>query len=115
MTDIPASLALALGCLVGGLVYAPVKRWLTTLWGTLSDPARRARSGRGSSLKLLLIFATMHPAPWLLLIGLPYAVYVLWNDPLRWMWCCVLLGALLAAAVCAVFESWTARRRAARG
>ncbi len=99
MNEVPAGYALLLGGFIGLLLYGPVKRWLITLRKTLRE--RSARSGdqpKGSGA-LLVIFATMHPAPWLLVIGLPYAVYRLWNDPLRLMWACLLAGAVIGPLV----------------
>ncbi len=109
MNAIPDYAALLLGCAIGLIVYGPVKRWLFTLRRTLRDPARRAGGGRQGTGKLLLIFATMHPAPWLLLIGLPYGAYRLWMDPLRGMWFLFLAGLLLAPALFALYE-WRAAR-----
>lgn len=108
VTGIPLYFAFPLGCLMGLLLYGPVKRWIVTLRRTLLDISRRRGTQRNGTVKLLVIFATMHPAPWLLLIGLPYGVYRLWLDPLRPMWSCVLAGALLAPALFALYESRTA-------
>jgi hypothetical protein len=96
MNEVSPAFALLLGAVIGLLLFGPVQRWVATLVHTLRE--RRARDGehRKGSGALLLIFATLHPAPWLLLLGLPYAVYRLWSDPLRWMWACLLAGALCA-------------------
>ena len=97
---VPTYFALLLGAAIGLLVYGPVRRWAAGLRQAVRDRRARAR-GRRNSLALLFIFATMHPAPWLLLLGLPYAVYRIATDPLRATWLCILAGALLAAFLAA--------------
>jgi len=106
VNSIPLSAALVLGAVLGLLVYGPVQRWLVTLLRTLRDPRRRTSF-------LMAIFATLHPAPWLLLIGLPYGAYRLWSDPLRGMWACVLTGALATTGVVALVQSRARRRHEA--
>lgn len=120
--DVPLSVALLLGSFIGLLLYGPVQRWICTFARTLRESRRPRRPGSAAAAgeprkrtgALLLIFATMHPAPWLLLVGVPYALYRLWNDPLRLMWACLLAGALLAPALLALGEAalrWRVRRQ----
>jgi hypothetical protein len=93
--SIPPVFALGLGCLIGLLLHGPIERWLRTLVRTLRTRADPDSGRAARATGLLLIFATLHPAPWLLLVGLPYAGYRLWSDPLRMLWACLLTGALL--------------------
>jgi hypothetical protein len=102
--DVPPVIALLIGSLIGGLLYGPVRRWVVTLTTTLRERAHHPGSRKAGSTKLLLIFATMHPAPWLLIIGLPYGVYRLWSDPLRVTWACLLAGAALGALLMLGYE-----------
>jgi hypothetical protein len=99
VTDIPPYTAFALGCLIGLLVGRPVTRWVVALRREILDRRRRPGGQGRDSLKLLLMFATLHPAPWLLLVGLPYLGYRLWSDPPRPMWMWLIAGALLAPAL----------------
>ncbi len=95
---VPIWFALLLGAAIGALMVGPVQRWIVALRRAIRIQRQRT-GGRKSSLALLFIFATMHPAPWLLALGLPYGVYRVLTDPLRATWLLVLSGALLAAVV----------------
>ena len=115
--DVSPAFALALGCVIGALLYGPVKRWILTLTRTLRARAARGERRAAGSSALLLIFATLHPAPWLLLAGLPYAVYRLWSDPLRVIWASLLAGMLLSALLALLYAAAGRMRgrRVARG
>lgn len=108
--DIPLPCAALLGIVIGLLLFGPLRRWVITFGRTLRERRQRRGAQRQGTGALLLIFATLHPAPWLLLIGLPYGIFALWNDPLRVLWGTVLAGALLGPAALALYEA--ARRRA---
>jgi|GEM_PF-3488315 len=101
---IPSYFAFALGCVIGLLIYGPVKRWIVGLRQAIRDRRQQSGSQRKGMLALLVIFATGHPAPWLLLVGLPYGFYRLWNDPLWPMWLWLLAGALLAPVFFTIFD-----------
>jgi len=103
--DVPPLIAVLIGTLIGALLYGPVRRWVGTLLRTLRERARNPQSRRPGSTKLLLIFATLHPAPWLILIGLPYGIYRLWSDPLRMTWGCLLAGSILGALLMVAYEA----------
>jgi hypothetical protein len=92
VTGIPPYLALLLGCLIGLLGYGPVSRWFTTLQQAIDDQMERPDEQRKDSRTLLLIFATLHPVPWLLLLGLPFALYQVAFSPLRSMWLWLFAG-----------------------
>jgi len=106
--DVPPAIALLIGALMGVLLYGPIRRWITTLVRTLRERGRSKgnedHSSAGST-KLLIIFATLHPAPWLILIGLPYGLYRLWSDPLRVIWGSLLAGSILGALLMVAFEA----------
>jgi len=105
MPAISPIFAFAIGCVIGLLVYSPVRHWVATLRRTIRERAKSAGSQRKDSPALLVIFATMHPAPWLLLVGIPFAVYSLWHDPLRVMWLWVLGGAVTAPALLSLYRA----------
>jgi hypothetical protein len=106
--DIPPYCVAFLGMMIGLLLSGPVQRWTGTLRRTLRERRRLGpRKGRGA---LLLIFSTMHPAPWLILIGVPFALYRIWVDPLRLTWTWLLTGMLLGPALALAFQAATARR-----
>ena len=110
MNDVSPGFALLLGAVIGVLLYGPIQRWVLTFRRTLRERAAQGAGQRPASKALLLIFATLHPAPWLLIIGLPYAVYRLWYDPLRVTWACLLAGGVAGALLVAAFEAWTRTR-----
>jgi hypothetical protein len=110
MNAVPGPLAFLIGGLVGALVYPPTRRWLATLVRTIQEAQQASQGAARRSGKLLAIFITMHPAPWLILLGIPYALYRAWTDPLRAMWLCLLAGAILVPAVMGIAEA----RRAGR-
>ena len=103
--DVPPVIALVIGAMIGVLLYGPLRRWVVTFARTLRERARNKDGQRPGSTKLLLIFATLHPAPWLILVGLPYGIYRLWSDPLRATWGCLLAGAILGALLTVAFEA----------
>ncbi len=107
--DIPLPWAAVLGIVIGLLLYGPLSRWLVTFVRALRERRRRRGAQRAGAGALLVIFATLHPAPWLLLLGLPYGVYALWSDPLRVLWATLAVGAILGAAAVAIIA--TLRRR----
>ena len=109
--DVPPAIALLIGAMIGVLLYGPLRRWVTTFARTLRERARNKDGQRPGSTKLLLIFATLHPAPWLILVGLPYGIYRLWSDPLRLTWGCLLAGSILGALLMAALGAF-ARSRA---
>jgi hypothetical protein len=105
VTDIPPILALLLGCLVGFLVYSPVRRWLVTLRKVMRQQRDAPDARRRDSGTLLAIFTTMHPAPWLLLMAVPFALYCFWSGQLRPMWLAFLGGILVALALMRLVEA----------
>jgi hypothetical protein len=110
MTGLPPYLALLLGCLIGLLGYGPVKRWLVTLRQAIDDQMERPDEQRKDSRALLLIFATMHPVPWLLLLGIPFALYQVAFSPLRSMWLWLFAGVAVGVVPIHFFETMSAAR-----
>lgn len=110
MTGIPPYLALLLGCLIGLLGYGPVSRWFVTLRQGIDDQMERPDEQRKDSRTLLLIFATMHPVPWLLLLGVPFALYQIAFGPLRSMWLWLFAGVGLGAVPLYLYGSFSAAR-----
>ncbi len=108
--DVPPLIALLVGALIGVLLYGPLQRWIVTFARTLRARSRNKEGQRPGSTKLLVIFATLHPAPWLILVGLPYGIYRLWSDPLRFTWACLLAGSILGALLMVAFGAWTRSR-----
>lgn len=103
--EVPPAIAFLIGAAIGVLLYGPLRRWIVTLVRTLRERARNKDGQRPGSTKLLLIFATLHPAPWLILVALPYGIYRLWSDPLRLTWGCLLAGSILGALLMVAFEA----------
>jgi hypothetical protein len=109
MIGIPSYLAFLLGGLFGVLVYGPIKRWIVGLRRALRDQARPS-AGSSRQSPLLLIFMTMHPAPWLLILGTLFAGYQLAFGPLPWMWLQMIGGIMLGATLTLLFETRLAKR-----
>jgi hypothetical protein len=110
VTGIPPYLALLLGCLIGLLGYGPVSRWIGTLRQAIDDQMERPDEQRESSRTLLLIFATMHPVPWLLFLGIPLALYQIAFGPLRSMWLWLFAGICLGVVPLFLYGSISAAR-----
>ncbi len=99
---------LPVGCVFGLAIYPPVARWLGLCHRLLFT--RQGRADITSTRQKLLLGAIallMHPAPWLLLVGVPYAAWRLWSDPTGPLWLWFAAGALLAGA-----GAWLWGRRA---
>lgn len=109
MNPVPAPLALAIGALFGALVYPPVRRWIDGLRRAIREAQDAPESAPRPKARLLAIFVTMHPAPWLILIGIPYVLYRAWTDPFKAMWL-----ALLAGAIGVPLLMWRAQARRQR-
>lgn len=109
MAGVSPLFAFLLGAAIGVLSYGPFKRWLIGLKRASLDQMRRPHAQREDSQALLLMFATLHPAPWLLILGIPVALYQLVFGPLRWIWCCLVAGAAVAAALIVIHERILAR------
>lgn len=110
MIGLPPYLAYLLGGMVGALGYGPVTRWVTSLRRALADQMQRPDAQRKDARALLLIFATMHPAPWLFILGVPFALYQLILGPLPWMWLRLIAGVLVGVALVFVYEAKFAGR-----
>ena len=110
MTGVRSDLAFVIGLMIGLAVYGPAKRWVIGLRNALAALLKRPDQRRAHTMKLLFIFVTMHPVPWLIGIGVPFALYRILVDPLRAMW--LWLSAGVAVAVVAMI--WYDSRYAAR-
>jgi hypothetical protein len=110
MTALPPHLAFALGGVIGIVSLGPIMRWIAGLRRATADQAEQPDSGRGDSRLLLLIFTTMHPAPWLLGLGVPFALYQLTLGPLPMMWLRLIAGVLIGLALGFLYETRIAGR-----
>ena len=110
MTGIPPYLAVPLGCVLGLLGYGPVTRWIGVMRRARERDFQVPNAQRKASQMMLFMFATMHPAPWLLIVAVPFALYEVVFDPLRWMWLWVIAGAVLAVALLMLYDARKAGR-----
>jgi sterol desaturase/sphingolipid hydroxylase (fatty acid hydroxylase superfamily) len=115
MIGIPTHWAFLVGVMTGVLGYGPVKRWWLSLRQALADQFDRPDEQRKDSRTLLLIFATMHPAPWLFLLGIPFAAYQLAFGPLPGMWMWTIAGIVVGVALMLVYDFRFAVRTRAQG
>ena len=119
MSGVRPDIAFLIGLMIGAAIYGPSRRWILGLRGAIrglrADPDRQRRH----TLKLLFIFVTMHPVPWLILIGVPFAAYRILVDPRRMMWLSLSGGVTLAIIAWAAYDAWVAaqsrRSSGARG
>jgi hypothetical protein len=105
MIAIPPWFAFLLGAAIGVLSYGPVKRWMIGLQRARVDQAAAPDTQSAQTRALLVIFTTMHPAPWLLILGVPVAAYQLLFGPLRVAWLWLILGVLTGVAAIFLYES----------
>jgi hypothetical protein len=110
MSGIPPYMAFLLGTVIGIASYGPVKRWVAGLRRARAAQAERPDAQREDSRLLLLIFATMHPAPWALIFGVPFALYQLTLGPLPMMWLRLIAGMTMVMALIFVYENKLAGR-----
>jgi hypothetical protein len=99
MIGLPTHLAFLIGVMTGLLGYGPVNRWWSSLRRELVAQAERPEAQHKDSRKLLFIFATLHPAPWLFILGVPFALYQLLFGPLPRMWLWLTVGVMLGVAL----------------
>jgi len=105
MTGVRGDLAFLIGLMIGFAVYGPAKRWVIGLRRALDDLLQRPDRRRGHTMKLLFIFVTMHPVPWLIGVGIPFALYQIVVDPLRIMWMWLSIGVAVATAAMIVYDA----------
>jgi len=105
MTGVRSDLVFAIGLMIGFAVYGPAKRWLVGLRKALADLLNRPDRRRAHTMKLLFIFVTMHPVPWLIGVGVPFALYQILMDPLRTMWLWLSAGVAVAVGAMVVYDS----------
>ena len=110
MIGIPPYLAFLLGGVFGVLVYGPIKRWIVGLRRALRDQAGQPAGPSKQPQLLLLIFTTLHPAPWLLILGALFAGYQLAFGPLPRMWLQMIGGVLIGITLTLLCETQLARR-----
>jgi hypothetical protein len=109
MAGLPPHLAFLLGGLIGVVCYGPAKRWIVTMQWAFRDESERPGAQRDDSRLLLLIFATMHPAPWLFILFAPIALYQLALGPLPLMWLRLIVGIMMGIALILLYDSKWAR------
>jgi hypothetical protein len=84
------------GLIAGTLVVKLVIHWVALLMTGLGrDPGSTSLPQKRMSI-WPLIFAVIHPVPWLLLLGMPYGIYHLAENPPAPGWFWFLGGALFA-------------------
>jgi apolipoprotein N-acyltransferase len=103
MDDVPAFIALFPGILLGSLLLTFVFHWVRLFLSAIGrNPEEKGipdRAGRN----WMLLFSVIHPVPWLLLLGLPYATYSFFSDPPGAGWTWFIGGAALSVVM--VFAS----------
>jgi hypothetical protein len=116
MGSLPAFFVAPLGVLAGLFGVLFVGHWVTLVLGALGITARTTpdRTARTPS-KVGLILAVLHPAPWLLLVGVPYGAIQLLQHPLGAEWKWFIGSAVVSMVVGGTFAAVTGRRAAGRG
>jgi hypothetical protein len=105
MTGVRSDLVFVIGLMIGFAVYGPAKRWVIGLRNALTDLLNRPERRRAHTMKLLFIFVTMHPVPWLIGVGVPFALYRILVDPLRTTWLWLSAGVAIAVAAMIWYDS----------
>jgi hypothetical protein len=111
MAGIPPYFAFLLGGVIGLAGYGPVKRWIGGLRRAREQAERPDAQGNDSQL-LLVIFTTMHPAPWIFVVGVPFALYQLTFGPVPLLWLRLMVGMLIGIALILLYETLIRRVRA---
>ena len=88
--------AFFLGIGVGSLVLKIVLHWLALLLAAMGRDIGNPAPQKTSAKKWPLIFAIVHPVPWALLLGLPYGIYLLVQNPPTSGWISFLAGIAFA-------------------
>jgi hypothetical protein len=110
MAGISPVIGFALGALVSALIYGPVVRWLTSLIRNLVSAEGRRETRRRGTWKLLLIFVTLHPVPWLFILGVPFVMYQLVRSPLHLLWLWMIVGGAVGAVLMFLYQTALRRR-----
>jgi len=103
------------GMLAGSLCFTIVVHWVTLLFsGWRRNPIDAPLPSTGRVLAR--VFTVIHPAPWLVLVGIPYAIYRLVSDPpaAGWRWFLAGMAAgLVGMLLLVAFALMRNRRRGA--
>ena len=103
MSDILSIAAVLPGLIAGSLVVKLMIHWITLLLAGLGRGSDNTPLPQKSKLTWHLIFAVIHPVPWLLLLGVPYGIFHLAQDPpaTGWLW-------FLGGTLFSVIATWLA-------
>lgn len=88
--------AFLLGIGVGSLVMKIVLHWVALLLAALGRDVESFAPLKTPVTKWPMIFAIVHPVPWALLLGLPFGIYSLIQDPPSSGWMSFLGGIAFA-------------------
>jgi hypothetical protein len=115
MGSLPAFFVAPLGILAGLFGVLFVGHWVTLVLGALGKTERAApdQAARKPS-KVGLILAVLHPAPWLLLVGVPYGAIQLIQHPVGPEWKWFIGSAVISMIVAGTFAAVTGGRAAGR-
>ena len=88
MTDLPAFLAFLPGLLAGPLCISIIFHWVRLFLSALGRNPEESSSSVQSGRGWMLLFSIIHPVPWLIGLGLPYAAYHYYLNPpsMGWRW-----------------------------
>ncbi len=110
MALLPVPATLLLGGLIGVVGEGPIRRWVATLRSTRSGAPTRPGAPRDDA-GLMTMFVALHPAPWALLLGLPFLAYQLTLGPMPMLWALLALGMACGAVLSRVAAARVAKSR----
>ena len=88
MSNMSSVAAVLPGILAGSIIVQFVIHWAHLLLAGLRRDSDSSPSPEQSKLNWALLFAVIHPVPWLLLVGVPYGIFRLVQNPPAdgWLW-----------------------------
>jgi hypothetical protein len=84
----PAVWAVPLGVMAGSVVGLFLTHWIALVSGVLGKRPDAASTGAVANRTLAIVFAMLHPVPWLMFVVLPIGLWLAANDPPSdpWLW-----------------------------
>ncbi|HEX4377875.1 MAG TPA: hypothetical protein VHZ99_12055 [Steroidobacteraceae bacterium] len=88
MNQLPAPLAILSGMIVGASFGLFLSHWLRLLLTSLGKHPRLEKPPVHTSRVGPAVFAILHPAPWLVIIGVLVGIYKFTHGPVaaQWLW-----------------------------
>lgn len=96
---VPSYVAFLVGAAIAVIGFGPVHRWIISLRRALAELTERPDAKSKDWYGRLVIFVTLHPAPWLFLLGVPFVLYQMAFGKQPGTWVALSVGVIVAVSL----------------